>query len=94
MIMKRKTGGYEMLSCTVAVKTSVNAREAQAPTEAVTPTLATLVLELQIESALSLDFCLYPYPKRSINSNVATHNQKYAYKEEKVMTLLTCKKWG
>ena len=80
-----------MLSSTVVVKTSVNAGEPQAPTGAVTPTTSISVPELQIQSALSLEFCQYPRPKRSIESNIVIHNRKYASKEEKVVTLLTCK---
>ena len=94
MIVKRKTCGYDLLSRTVAVKTSVNAGETQAPTDAVTPTPSISVQELQIQSAMCLDFCQYPRPKRSIDSNIIIHDRKYASKEEKVMTLLTCKNWG
>ena len=94
MIVRRKTCGYDLLSHTVAVKTSVNAREPQAPTDAITPTPSISVQELQIQNAMSLDFCQYPRPKRSIDSNITIHDRKYASKEEKVMTLLTCKNWG
>ena len=45
-------------------------------------------------SAMSLYFCVFPRMKRSVDSNIIIHDQKYASKEEKVMTLLACKNWG
>ena len=78
VVIRRKTCGYDLLSEKVAVKTSVNAREPQAPTDAVTPTQSISVVDLQIQSAMSLDFCLFPRPKRSIDSNVTIHDRKYA----------------
>ena len=68
MIVRRKTCGYDLLLHTVAVQTSVNVGESQAPTDAVTPTPSISLTELKIQSAMSLDFCVYPRPKRSIDS--------------------------
>ena len=94
VVIRRTTCGYDLLCDKVAVKTSVNAGEPQAPTDAVTPTPSISAVGMQIQSAMSLDFCVYPRPNCSIDSNVVIHDRKYASKEEKIMALMTCKNWG
>ena len=80
MIARRKICGNDLLSCTVAVKPSVNARKSQARTDATTPTPSISVQELQIQSALSLNLCQYPCPNHSTDSNILIHGRKYASK--------------
>ena len=92
--IKRQSCAYNLLSSQAAVETLANASGTPAPTDAITPTRSLSVQELMIQTAMSLDFCLFPRPKRSVNSNVLMHDRKYATKEEKVMTLLACKNWG
>ena len=92
--IKRQSCAYNLLSSQAAVETSVNASGTPAPTDAITPTRTISVIELQIQNAMSLDFCVYPRPKRSVDSTVVIHNRKYASKEEKIIALLACKNWG
>ena len=93
IITKRITCNYDLSPCAVAVTISVDTRESLALSNAVTHTPSISVQELQNQSTVSLDFCQYPLPKRSTDCNILIHDRKYMLREEKIMTLLTCKNW-
>ena len=90
----KKMSGLDLLSITVVVDTLDNTMVTIASADVITPTSTTSVQYLQIKSALALDFCTYPQPKRNKEEPITIYNKKYATKEEKVMTLLACKNWG
>ena len=49
------------------------------------------LIELQIDSALTLNFCKYPRTKRSTDGEIIIHKRKFAAREERFMTLVAYK---